>query len=434
MDNLNIKKRQIYKDKNPTSILNHERRLPRGKRNHTIREKKQENQSLNHLQFTFNKYIGYSPKIELKRSQKNINIFREDNKNSDNIISKNLLESPYSNLNLNASLLKGYVSPLIHSRNYIESPIKEIKQSQEIHKKENNKELENKINVKKIFYNLTYSLYFSLYLLCLKILFNFPMPNIPNLGTSLFIISFNNVVLSILFIIIDQIDYLEYLNFKKIIDHFFKMIINTISILLTIKSLQKINLINFILLINLKPIILSFYNAIKNNMTYKSMDTLCYFLFCFILISEFMLENKVSIIFVFILIMLNTSESIFKLDRIKAFHSYFLILGSSILGISISPIIMVLNRDILIISFSQYLLYLIISLAYFFNLYFLSKYNKYSFGLKFKIFSLIFFYSLFFIYSNSLLKEDNYSLTYIFFFVSFFINNYAYFRNKSITL
>ena len=260
------------------------------------------------------------------------------------------------------------------------------------------------------------------------------MPNIPNLGTSLFIISFNNVVLSILFIIIDQIDYLEYLNFKKIIDHFFKMIINTISILLTIKSLQKINLINFILLINLKPIILSFYNAIKNNMTYKSMDTLCYFLFCFILISEFMLENKVSIIFVFILIMLNTSESIFKLDRIKAFHSYFLILGSSILGISISPIIMVLNRDILIISFSQYLLYLIISLTYFFNLYFLSKYNKYSFGLKFKIFSLIFFYSLFFIYSNSLLKEDNYSLTYIFFFVSFFINNYAYFRNKSITL
>ena len=65
MDNLNIKRRQIYKDKNPTSILNYERRLPRGKRNHTIREKKQENQSLNHLQFTFNKYIEYSPKIEL---------------------------------------------------------------------------------------------------------------------------------------------------------------------------------------------------------------------------------------------------------------------------------------------------------------------------------------------------------------------------------
>ena len=432
MDNLNIKKRQIYKDKNPTSILNHERRLPRGKRNHTIREKKQENQSLNHLQFTFNKYIGYSPKIELKRSQKNI--FREDNKNSDNIISKNLLESPYSNLNLNASLLKGYVSPLIHSRNYIESPIKEIKQSQEIHKKENNKELENKINVKKIFYNLTYSLYFSLYLLCLKILFNSPMPNIPNLGTSLFIINFNNVVLSVLFIIIDQIDYLEYLNFKKIIDNFLKMVINTISIILIIKSLQKLNLINFILLVSLKPIILSFLKARKSNKSYKSMDTFCYFLFCFIWISEFMLENKISVIYCFILIVINTLESNFKLNRIKSFHSYFIILGSSILGISISPIIMVLNRDMLIITFSQYLLYLIISLTYFFNLYFLNKYNKYSFGLKFKIFSLVFMYSLFFIYSSLLLKEDNFALTYIFFFVSFFINNYSFFRNDSITL
>ena len=414
MDNLNIKKRQIYKDKNPTSILNHERRLPRGKRNHTIREKKQENQSLNHLQFTFNKYIGYSPKIELKRSQKNINIFREDNKNSDNIISKNLLESPYSNLNYNASLLKGYVSPLIHSRNYIESPIKEIKQSQEIHKKENNKELENKINVKKIFYNLTYTLYFSLYLLCLKILFNSPMPNIPNLGTSLFIINFNNVVLSIIFIIIDQIDYLEYLNFKKIIDNFLKMVINTISIILIIKSLQKLNLINFILLVSLKPIILSFLKARKSNKSYKSMDTFCYFLFCFIWISEFMLENKISVIYCFIIIVINTLESNFKLNRIKSFHSYFIILGSSILGISISPIIMVLNRDMLIITFSQYLLYLIISLSYFF--------------------SLVFMYSLFFIYSSLLLKEDNFALTYIFFFVSFFINNYSFFRNDSITL
>ena len=42
------------------------------------------------------------------------------------------------------------MSPLIHSRNYIESPIKEIKQSQEIHKKENNKELENKKQFSKI--------------------------------------------------------------------------------------------------------------------------------------------------------------------------------------------------------------------------------------------------------------------------------------------
>ena len=428
MDDLNIK-RKLYKNHSPTRILNYERKIQRPMRNYTIKSDKQPT-NLQHLNFP--KYLQNSPKVSLRKSDKNI--FREINKFSNNINVKNYHESPYLKHDLNASLFNGYMSPLIHSNNYIESPNLQLLHNQQIKKKENNKELENKINIKMIFYNLTYSLYFSLYLLCLKILFNFPMPNIPNLGTSLFIISFNNVVLSILFIIIDQIDYLEYLNFKKIIDHFFKMIINIISILLTIKSLQKINLINFILLINLKPIILSFYNAIKNNMTYKSMDTLCYFLFCFILISEFMLENKVSIIFVFILIMLNTSESIFKLDRIKAFHSYFLILGSSILGISISPIIMVLNRDILIISFSQYLLYLIISLAYFFNLYFLSKYNKYSFGLKFKIFSLIFFYSLFFIYSNSLLKEDNYSLTYIFFFVSFFINNYAYFRNKSITL
>ena len=82
-------------------------------------------------------------------------------------------------------------------------------------KQKNNNKREFEANVKMIFNFLISTIYLSLYFLCSKILFGTPMPYIPPIGTSLFIISFNNVILSAIFIIIDQIDYLEYLYFEK---------------------------------------------------------------------------------------------------------------------------------------------------------------------------------------------------------------------------
>ena len=52
------------------------------------------------------------------------------------------------------------MSPLIHSNNYIESPNLQLLHNQQIKKKENNKELENKINIKMIFYNLIINIFF----------------------------------------------------------------------------------------------------------------------------------------------------------------------------------------------------------------------------------------------------------------------------------
>ena len=287
-------------------------------------------------------------------------------------------------------------------------------------------------NIKMKFYFLTATIYLSLFLLCIKILFNYAMPHIPPIGTSLFIISFNNLIFSALFIVMDQKDYLENLYFENIVNNFHKMVFNFISILLIIKSLENVNLLSFIILINMKPIIISFLNIISGNKTFRSMDYFCYFLFFLIIITEFLIENKISIICTYILIAIDIICSFTKLCKVKNIHPYFNIFGSSLIGISISPIKMVLSRDIFNISFPQYLLFIIISLTLFFNMYFLSKYIQYSFGKKFKIFSLMFIYALFIIYSILLLKENNGSKTYIFFFFSFFINNYFNLKNDSI--
>ena len=281
-----------------------------------------------------------------------------------------------------------------------------------------------------IFYFLISTIYLSLYYLCTKILFGTPMPYIPPIGTSLFIISFNNAILSIIFIILDQIDYLEYLYFEKLVNNFLKMIFNFSVILLTIKSLENINLLSFIILINMKPIIISFLNIRESNKSYNLMDISCYFLFGLIGITEFIIENKISIITTFILIIIDTFDSFAKLNT-NTLHPYLTTLGCSIIGISISPLVMIIRRDLLIISFSQYLLFLIISLTHFLNIYFLSKYNQYSFEAKFKIINIIFIYFLFIVYSFLLLRENNNWSAYIFFIFSLLINNYAILSNDT---
>ena len=53
------------------------------------------------------------------------------------------------------------------------------------------------------------------------------------------------------------------------------MIFNFSVILLTIKSLENINLLSFIILINMKPIIISFLNIRESNKSYNLMDISC---------------------------------------------------------------------------------------------------------------------------------------------------------------
>lgn len=417
-------KQKIYKNANQLSILDYKKENLSINRALTATNKK-------HLKFQARNEI-YSPNASprIKANLKPISFFPE--KNGKNISDysnkmKSKVDSPHFQNNLNSEYFSTYMSP-VHS---YKTP--NISPDQNVQNEINNKKSEHEINVKMIFYFLMSMIYFSLNLLCIKILFNFSMPEIPPLGTSLFIISFNNAILSIIFIIIDQINYIEFLYFKLIIDNFPTMVINFFAILLTIKILEKMNLIIFIILINMKPIISSYIKLRNSNKTFKPIDTFCYILFSMICLIELFIENKISIICTFLLITLNLIR-VTKLKPYKNLHSYITIFGTSLIGVCISPIIMVIKRDILIISFSQYLLFLIISLTYFFNIYFLSKYSHYSFGHKFKIFGLIFTYFLFIIFSNLILRENTHPYIHIFLLFSFFINIYAFLRNDSINL
>ena len=213
-------------------------------------------------------------------------------------------------------------------------------------------------------------------------------------------------------------------------DNFIKMLLNFLSILLLVKSLGKVNLIIFILILNMNPIIISFLNIRESNKTFNSKDIICYFLFILICFTEFFNNNKISMICTFLLIAINTFI-ITKLNKVNDFHPYITIFGTSLIGACLSPIIMVLNRDFLHISFTQYIFFVIISLTLFFRIYFNSKHGQYPFGKEFQIISSIFLFLLFIIYSSVLLRENNFNTSYIFIVFSFIVNVYAIFRNDS---
>ena len=128
----------------------------------------------------------------------------------------------------------------------------EQENNEEIYKNQKKKEFhKQKKLIKKKFYLIISVFYFSLYILCLKISLKLSLPGTPALGVCSFIISFNILFISLVFMKIDQIDYNDYLNFDKIDSYFFKIIFNYIRILLTIKSLQNLNLISFVLILNM---------------------------------------------------------------------------------------------------------------------------------------------------------------------------------------
>ena len=298
-------------------------------------------------------------------------------------------------------------------------------------KKIRNKDLQERVKDIKIkFYVIISVIYFSLYLLCLKISINLSMPKTPALGVSSFIISFNNLLLSVLFIKLDQVSLTQILKIK-IGNFFLKIVISYLRILLTIKSLQHLNLFSFILIINMTSLMISYISIRENNQSFKVSDTICYVIFIIICFTEFIVHNKVSIFCTFFLMILNTFTSLAKINVLKNIHSYIIDLGSSLIGIAISPIIMSINKDFLNISLSQYILFIIICFTYFLSHYFESKYTQNSLGQRYQVCSNTFIVMLNIIYSNFLLRENIYLNSYLFLGLSYLINIHAKLRIES---
>jgi len=282
--------------------------------------------------------------------------------------------------------------------------------------------------IKKKFYLLVSIFYFSLYLLNLKISLRLSMPNIPSLGVSSFIINFYNLLISLIFMKLDQIELKEYLYFDKIGNYFLKIVVNYIKILLTIKSLQHLKLFTFILILNTNPLLGSYIAIKENNKSFIPSDLFYYSIFFFIMIIEFLEYNKISVICIIILMILNTFIAFTKITIIKNVHSYIIDFGSSLIGIAISPILMSINKNSLNISFSQHLLFTIISFSYFLNHYFENKYAYYSLGQEYHICSNVIIVCLYVLYSNFLLREYNNLKSYTILIFSLVINIYGKFR------
>ena len=290
-----------------------------------------------------------------------------------------------------------------------------------------------KKDIKKGFYLLISIFYLSLYFLCLKISLTLSIPIIPGVGVSTFLINFNILLMSLLFMKLDQVDLLELLYFQKYGNLFLKIIFNYIHIVLTIKSLQYIKLFSFILILNMNPLIKSYIFIKENNKIYNLLDFINYLIFIFIIIIEFIINDKISTLCAITLMIINTIITFSKITSVKNIHSYIIHFGSSLIGIAISPIIMSANKDNLNLSMSQYLLFTMICFAYFLYRYFESKYSHYSIGQGYQIASSCINIGLNIIYSNFLLKENNYFHSYILLGLSFLIHIYAKLRIEEIS-
>ena len=223
---------------------------------------------------------------------------------------------------------------------------------------------------------------------------------------------------------LDQINLYEFINYK-FYNYCLKIVFNYIRILLTIRSLQHLNLLSFILIINMNPLIVSYIYKRENNQSFTISDSIYYFIFVIIYLIEFIINNKVSMLCTFIIIIINTFISLAKINVIRNIHSYLIDFGSSLIGIAISPIIMTINQDRLNISFSQYLLFVIICFSYFLNHYFESKITRNSLGQGYQIFSIVIIFLIYIIYSNFLLRENNNLILYLFLVLSYIINLHA---------
>ena len=195
MENISHKK-VLYKNKNPSQILGF-----RSQTSNINRVITHDGNSLTKLNKKF-RYLNSSSRAPSPRNKLNLNTDKEL-KYSESFKNKRKLKlgSPYPIIN--TEFQKNVLSPKVPERNLQNSPNilnKDVKDKND----EKDKQIqqiklkkEHETNVKMIFYFLTALIYYSLYLICTKILFNTPMPYIPPIGTSLFIICLNNLIYNI---------------------------------------------------------------------------------------------------------------------------------------------------------------------------------------------------------------------------------------------
>ena len=399
--------------------------------------KQYKSENANNYQFNKNNIIYNSSNTLYNYKSSNRNIRNNNYLNSINWINDNnnnidnysqFKDELYSNINLNNSNNSFDEKSLFELDEYLGSDGQRLIGVNNNIKKQKHKDFQEKVKEIKIeFYVIISFFYLSLYLLSLKIALKLPMPKIPSLGVSLFIISFNNIIISLLFMKLDQINFQSFIKFK--FENFLITILfNYLKVLLVIKSLQNLNLLTFVLIINMTPLVISYISIRENNQSFKYSDYIYYIIFLIICLTEFLIQNKISMICTFTLMILDSFTFLAKINVIKNIHSYLINFWSSLIGIAISPIIMSINEDYLNISISQYLLFIIICFTYFLNHYFSRKFTLNSLGQGFQILLNALIFVLYIIYSNFILRENNKLYSYLFLALSFFIFIHAKLR------
>ena len=242
-----------------------------------------------------------------------------------------------------------------------------------------NEKVFNKTKIKNIkrYFLLNVSIsYFSIFLLCIKLINTVKLPEIPSTSTILFIIYFNELVFSLVFMQLDQIDVTKNFNTDDLYHFVIEIILEFFKTLLVVISLQRLPILPFILILHLNPIIISFI-ILKQKMEYTTkIDRIFYIIIFCVIFYEIILFDELGVLYSTLLLIIISFDASRKYKTAINFHEYFLIFGSGIIGVSVSPLIMSVNSDDFSISTIQYLVIFILSFAHFFFLYFTQKYIK----------------------------------------------------------
>lgn len=226
-------------------------------------------------------------------------------------------------------------------------------------------------------YVLTMSvIYYSIFLLSAKIISIAKLPEIPSTSSILFVFYFNELILSLIFIKIDQIDIIKNISIKDLNYFIIEILLEYIKSFFTISSLKRIPLLPFIVILYLNPILTS-HTIIKQRMgTNTKIDKIFYLITALIIIYEFLTFNKLGTIYSTMVLLVVSFGSTRKFKNSAYFHAYYVIFGSGIIGVSFSPLIMSIDGYMFYISSYQFLSIFILCIGHFFYLYFLQKYAR----------------------------------------------------------
>ena len=218
--------------------------------------------------------------------------------------------------------------------------------------------------------------YYSIFLLCVKLIDKIKLPETPPASAILFIIYFNELLFSFIFMRLDQIDITKNFNTDDLYHFIIEICLEFIKTLLTVKSLQKLPLLSFILILYLNPLITSLI-YLKQKMEYTTkVDKVFYIIGSCVIFYEIVAFDRLGVICSTLLLVILSFETARKYKTSTNFHVYYLIFGSSVVGVSVSPLLMCANEGNYYISVIQYLLIFVLCFAHFFCSYFTQKYVK----------------------------------------------------------